>query len=355
MRVVRVGIIGQGRSGRNIHAEYLKTQKEKFEIVAVADLIKDRCERAEKEYGCKSFLNYKDMLADKSLNLDIVVNSSFSHMHAPISKEVMLSGHNVLSEKPFASSAEEIRELVSVSKTTGRLLAVFQQSRFAPEYINLLNVLRSGKLGPIKMIKIACNGFSRRYDWQTLQSYNAGGLLNTGPHPLDQALGLLGRDVMPNVLCKLDTVNTMGDADDFCKLILTYPGRPLIDLEVCSNMSYQGYHYQVYGTYGSMTSTAEGAKWKYYNPEELPECKLEKDPLPGPSYCKCALPEWHEEEWTPTKDDSQLFNVISHAFYCNLYDVIVNNAPLAIRPEEIEQQLAIIEECHRQNPLPKKF
>ena len=353
MRVLRVGIIGQGRSGRNIHAEYLKTQKEKFEIVAVSDLIKDRCERAEKEYGCKSYLNYKDMIADKSLNLDFVVNSSFSHLHAPITKEIMLSGLNVLSEKPFAHTADEVRDLVSTSKTTGRLLAVFQQSRFAPEYLNLISVLRSGKLGAIKMIKMELNGFSRRYDWQTLQSYNAGGLRNTGPHPLDQALGLIGRDIMPNVFCKMDNVLSQGDADDFCKLILTYPGRPIIDIEICNNQHYHGNHYKVYGTYGSMISDPDCAKWKYFKPEEAPAIKLEKEPLPGPSYCSEKL-EFHEEEWKPN-DNKEPFSVLSHAFYSNLYDVIVNNAPLAIRPEDIVQQFAVIEECQRQNPLPKKF
>ena len=126
-RILRVGIIGQGRSGRNIHAEYLKTATDKFKIVAVCDLLKDRCERAQKEYGCKTYQDYREMINDKSLKLDFVVNSTFSHLHAPISKDIMLAGLNVLSEKPFGKTADDIRELIGVSKRTGRLLAVFQQ------------------------------------------------------------------------------------------------------------------------------------------------------------------------------------------------------------------------------------
>ena len=41
MTQLRIGIIGQGRSGRNIHAEYLKTVPEKFKIVAVSDYLKE--------------------------------------------------------------------------------------------------------------------------------------------------------------------------------------------------------------------------------------------------------------------------------------------------------------------------
>lgn len=301
-RVLRLGIIGQGRSGRNIHAEYLKHVPEKFKIVAASDLLADRCERAAKEYGCATYQDYREMLQDKSLNLDLVVNASFSHMHAPITREIMLAGLNVLCEKPFARTSDEVKDLIGVSKQTGRLLAVFQQSRFAPYYRKVNDVLLSGVLGRIQMVKIAFNGFSRRYDWQTLQSYNAGGLFNTGPHPLDQALGFIGRDIMPNVWCKMDVVNSLGDADDFCKVILSYPGRPIIDMEVCSNTHFSPYLYQIYGKYGSLAGTMNKIEWKYYKPEEAPPIKLIREPLPGPSYCSDKL-EIHSEVWEVPEEE----------------------------------------------------
>ena len=211
MTQLRIGIIGQGRSGRNIHAEYLKTVPEKFKIVAVSDYLADRCQRARDEYGCEAYQDYREMINNKDLKLDLVVNSTFSDLHAPISKEIMEAGLNVLSEKimeaglnvlsekPFAQTADQVKELIGVSKRTGRLLAVFQQSRFAPYYRQIQKVILSGVLGDIKLVKVAFNGFARRYDWQTLQCHNAGGLYNTGPHPLDQVLGFIGRDIMPNV------------------------------------------------------------------------------------------------------------------------------------------------------------
>jgi len=354
MRVLRVGVIGQGRSGRNIHTEFLKNLKDKFEIVAVSDLLADRCERAAKEYGCKTYQDYREMINDKSLNLDFVVNSSFSHMHAPISKEIMLAGLNVLSEKPFGKTADDIKELISVSKRTGRFLAVFQQSRFAPYYRKVNEVILSGVLGDIRMVKIAFNNFARRYDWQTLQAFNAGGLYNTGPHPLDQALGFIGRDVMPNVWCKLDVVNCLGDAEDFSKIMLSYPGRPIIDLEVCSNTNFSPYVYHVYGTYGSLMGNMNHLDWKYYIPAEAPEVKLIREPLPGPSYCSDKLV-FHEDHWDVSDEDKDLFSSMAFRFYSNLYDAITSGAALAVTPEQVCQQIAVIEECHRQNPLPRKF
>ena len=354
MKRLRVGVIGQGRSGRDIHTEFLKKIPEKYEIAAVSDLLQDRCERAASEYGCPVFQDYREMLHKADLNLDFVLNSSFSHLHAPISKEIMEAGHHVLCEKPLAKTAEQVHELIATSKRSGKILAIYQQSRFAPYYRQVCDVIASGVLGQIRMVKVAFNGFSRRYDWQTLQSFNAGNLYNTGPHPMDQVLGLIGRDIMPNVWCKMDVVNALGDAEDFCKIILSYPGRPVIDLEICNNTNFNPYTYQVYGTYGSLAGTMNHLDWKYYIPSEAPALTLKKEPLPGPSYCKDSLV-FHDGSWDVPESDQDLFSSMSGRFYSNLYDVLTTGAPLAVTPEQVCQQIAVMEECHRQNPLPKLF
>jgi scyllo-inositol 2-dehydrogenase (NADP+) len=354
MRALRVGVIGQGRSGRNIHCEFLKQIPEKFQIAAVCDLLQDRCERAAQEYSCPVFQDYREMLNNKDLKLDFVLNASFSHMHVPITKEIMEAGFHVLCEKPLARTAEQVHDLIATSKRTGRILAIYQQSRFAPYYRQVCKVIASGVLGDIRMVKCAFNGFSRRYDWQTLQKYNAGNLFNTGPHPMDQVLGLIGRDIMPNVWCKMDVVNSVGDAEDFCKIILSYPGRPVIDLEICSNSNYNPYTYQVYGTYGSLMGNMNHIDWKYYIPAEAPEIKLQEEPLPGPSYCSDKLV-FHEESWDVPEEDKDLFNSMAGRFYQNLYDVLTTGAALVVTPEQVCQQIAVMEECHRQNPLPRKF
>jgi hypothetical protein len=44
---------------------------------------------------------------------------------------------------------------------------------------------------------------------------------------------------------------------------------------------------------------------------------------------------------------------MAQAFYGNLYDALTAGAPLAVPPSQVRQQIAVIEECHRQNPLPR--
>ena len=348
MKVLRVGIIGQGRSGRNIHAEYLAKVPEQFKVVAVADPLQDRCQRAEQEMGCDSYVDYRELLQRD--DLDFVVNATPSYLHVPISQEVLSAGFNVLCEKPLARYASEVDELIELSKSTGRLLAIYQQSRFAPYYQQVKKVIDSGVLGRVVMVKIAFNGFSRRYDWQTLQEYYGGSLLNTGPHPMDQALGLCGREGMPEVWCQMDRVNTCGDAEDHVKILLYGQGMPTIDLEISSCSGYSLYTYQVYGSQGGLSGNMSHIDWKYFKPEEAPEQQLIREPLPGPSYCKDELT-WYEESWDVPKEQSDLFNSMAAQFYRNLHDAISNGAPLVVTPEHVRQQIAVIEECHRQNPL----
>jgi len=351
MKPLRVGIIGQGRSGRNIHAEFLKTIPDKFTIACVADPLEDRCERARREYGCEAYTDYRRML--ERTDLDLVVNATPSHLHVPITKEFLEAGFNVLCEKPLARYVSEVDELIETSRRKGVLLAIYQQSRFAPYYRKVCEVIESGVLGRIVMASIRFNGFARRYDWQTLREFYGGNLLNTGPHPLDQALGIIGRDVTPEVWCRMDRVNTYGDAEDFCKVLLSHPGRTIIDLEICSNDAYPDYTYKLYGQYGGLSGTMTHMKWKYYKPEEAPEKHLIREPLPGPSYCSDNLT-WHEFEWTVPEEQKDLFNTMAAAFYENLYKALTEGAPLEVTPEHVRQQIAVIEECHRQNPLPPR-
>jgi hypothetical protein len=44
---------------------------------------------------------------------------------------------------------------------------------------------------------------------------------------------------------------------------------------------------------------------------------------------------------------------MSKAFYDHIYKVLTEGAPLVMTPEQVIPQIAVMEECHRQNPLKK--
>ena len=352
MKPLRIAIIGQGRSGRDIHCAALKNMTDKYELAYIVERRPDRRERAAREFGCEVAADYKELFG--RTDIDLVVNASFSQMHAPITQDLLAHGFNVVCEKPFARTAADVDTLIAAEKASGKRLFVFQQSRFAPYFEKVKDIIASGVLGRIVQIGIHFNGFARRWDWQCVQNFMAGSLYNTGPHPLDQALRLLDVKGMPNVLCKMDSVNTYGDAEDYVKLILTAPDKPLIDLEISSCDGYPDCIYKIHAENGSLKGGANLLKWKYFKPTEAPKQKLLLAPLckedGTPAYCSESL-QWYEEEWRP--ESEKLFDVITTAYYTKLYDTLTNDEDFPITLQQVRQQIAVIEECHRQNPLPR--
>lgn len=349
---IRVGIIGQGRSGYRNHALILSAMKEQYEIKAVSDPQEAYRDRAVSQFGCDAYADYRDML--KRGELDLIVNAAPSHLHVPLSLEALEAGLHVLCEKPLARKVEEVDRLIAAADKAGKCLATFQQSRLAPAFQKIMDIVQSGVLGRIVHVRIAYNNFARRWDWQTLQANNGGSLLNTGPHPLDQALRLFGSEEMPDIFCKLDRVNTFGDADDYVKLLLKKEGHPLIDLEISSCDAYPQDTYHIHAEYGGISGDYRSLKWKYYDREQAPEQVLTRQPMMDangePAHCKETLV-WKEEGWEISDEEKK--RPLQRVFYELLYDTLVNGAPLVVTPRHIKQQIAVIEECHRQNPLPR--
>ena len=359
MKQYKVAIIGQGRSGRDIHGAFFKSAScaDRFQIVAVADKLADRRERAVKEYGCKVFDDYTEFFAIKD-EIDFVVNSTPSHLHYPVTKDLLEHGFNVICEKPAARHPSEVVDLIETAKNNNVLYNVFQQSRFTPYFMKIKEIIASGVLGRIVEIDVQFNGFARRWDWQTLQMFNGGSLLNTGPHPVDQALNLLNYDLdkTPQVFCKMDRLNTFGDAEDYCKLILTAPDRPLIDVTISSCDAYPLFTYKINAEKGGLKASTTDIAWKYYKSEETAEQHLIKEPLckpdGTPAYCgeKLTL---HEESWNVK--DGGAFDFAVDKYYTMIYDYLTDGLEMAVNPNQVRQQIAVMEECHRQNPLSKLF
>lgn len=356
---VRTGIIGLGRSGRDIHGIYL-CKDDRFRIVAVVDAIEGRRQRAVQEYGCEAYSTHTELL--RRGDLDLVINASFSHQHMVITREILQAGCHVVCEKPLARNVAMVDGMIAAAKKAGKVFAVFQQSRYAPYFQQVRKVIESGVLGRIVQINIAFSGHSRRWDWQTLQEMHGGHMMNTGPHPLDQALTLFG-DGMPDVRCWMDRSddNFTGDAENHVKVVFRGKGKPIIEVEVSSFCAYPGPTIQVYGTRGGMKAFGNNtAEWRYFDPKTVPPLTLIREPLAQadgtPSYCVESL-EWKTCKWPEEVSETSGGYVaaspaasMTGEFYSMLHRTLTTGAPLEITPEQVRRQIAVMEECRRQNP-----
>ena len=353
-KILNVAIIGQGRSGRNIHGSFFLREEAKthFRVVAVAEVDPQRRQRAKEAFGCDVYEDYRALL-DRE-DIDLVVNATPSYLHYPITMALLKHKKNVLVEKPFSKYAMECEEMIRTARENGVMLAVFQQSRFAPHYVRTKELIDSGVLGSIKQIHLSYSGYARRWDWQCAQKCYGGALLNTGPHPMDMAVDLLSLDTMPQVFSVLQQVNIAGDAEDYARVILTAPGKPLVDVEINPADKYSNYKIKVCGDRGTLCATDNQIKWQYFEDTPLPELVLKpltKADGVTPSYCTDTI-QWHEfcEELGGTA-----FDVGTAGLYADVYAHLVHGKPLKVRLEQVLQQIRIIELAHAQNPLPVRY
>ena len=356
MEKLNLAIIGQGRSGRDIHGKFLiSPANDIFNVKYVVERDANRRKKSKERYaGCEVLDDYK-LLFDKQV--DLVVNASFSDEHHAVTKDLLVHSKNVLCEKPFARTVKECQDLIDTAKEKGVLLAVFQQTFFAPFVGFAYNLIKSGKLGDIKQINVRYNNFARRWDWQTLLKKVAGSAYNTGPHPIGIALGLLDFDKQTELIySKLDTALTSGDGEDYAKFLITAPNKPLIDVEMHSIDAYTDYNVKIMGSKGCFKCNTGSYKYKYIVDGENPERPVIEDFLQdangNPIYCSEKL-NVHEEEGT---FDGDAFGTGTCKLYKDIYNVLTGKKKtLYVTPEMARDIIGIIEKAHIDNPLPIKF
>jgi predicted dehydrogenase len=145
---VQVGIIGLGNNGYGQHVRGLLALPDKAEIVAVCDIYAPRVDRALSAVpGAKHYHDYQELITDP--NVEAVVISTPDHWHAKMAIDAMRAGKHVDVEKPMALTLEEAKEMVRVSKETGRVLAVDSEHMAHPLWKPARMAVDGGVLGKL--------------------------------------------------------------------------------------------------------------------------------------------------------------------------------------------------------------
>ena len=337
---IKVGISGLGRSGWGLHVAALGRVQGLFEITAVFDPDPVRQQEARAQLGCRAYGSYAELLADSDIELMVVASPSPHHADDTIA--ALEAGKHVLVEKPMATTLADIDRMIEAAEKNGRLLTVNQNYRYAADFLKIKEVVASGVLGDLLLIRLAQHQFRRRWDWQTLTEFGGGILNNHGAHYVDWALSLID-DPEPEVLAHLvDTPLYAGDADSHAKVILRPKTGPLVDIELTHACAFPQQTAVIMGTQGTLSSTREEVRWKYYKPDEVPPLVLDRQPTPDRSYNAENLPMW-EESYRPVLD---MRGEIAQ-LYRDLYQTIRHAAPLAITPQSVRRLMAVLAACRK--------
>ena len=129
--MLKAGVVGCGHLGK-IHTKLL-FQSENYKLIGVYDINAELSNEIAKEYGCKAYTGFEEMLNDIEV-LDIVTPTPF---HFNYAKKAIDKGIHLFIEKPVCSNTEESTELLRLSESNNIKIQVGHVERFNPAYITV--------------------------------------------------------------------------------------------------------------------------------------------------------------------------------------------------------------------------
>jgi predicted dehydrogenase len=135
------------------------------EVVGVCDAYRGRVQRAIARTGgrAKDYGTYKSLLADPGI--DAVIISTPDHWHRLQTVESLAAGKDVYLEKPMTLTIEDGPEMIAAAAKSKRILQVGSQGMSSKTQETARDMIRSGKLGQVTMIRATYNRNTRSGAW----------------------------------------------------------------------------------------------------------------------------------------------------------------------------------------------
>ena len=144
-RELRVGLVGYRGRGRGLALSWQGVEGAKF--VALADDNLEHIADAKKTLGdIETYDTHKAML--DNANLDILTVATRAVFRPPIIRDAAASGiGGIYAEKPIANSLAEADAMIEQCKTSGTVLTIGHQRRWAAPILKIRDAIRDGAIG----------------------------------------------------------------------------------------------------------------------------------------------------------------------------------------------------------------
>ena len=274
---IRVAIIGYGGSGKISHAAIVQENSD-FQLKAVSDISAERREAAQTELGCVVFESHQPILENAS-NYDLVSIVTRSDTHCPIAMECLEAGLHVVVTKPWALNETEARRMIDAQEASGKRLFPWVPMLWSPEFMKIREIIESGAVGKVFLVRRYINQFWRRHDWQTESKFGGGYLLNWGMHIVQPIMDLVPCPVV-RVYGQLQQTINPGDADDNFMAAIEFENgcRGVAEF----TQAVEGLpSFMVQGDRGTLVSNGEMIKLLETDPESDLPAKITRFPIEG--------------------------------------------------------------------------
>lgn len=218
MKKLNTAIVGFGLSGSTFHAPLI-THSNCFHLKYINST---QAEKVQKTYPTVSVVSDFDELC-KIKELDLIIITAPNKEHYSLAKKALLSGKNVVVDKPFVISFSQGEELINIAKKQNLLLSVFHNRRWDNGFLTLQKCIHEKKLQNITLYESYFDRFRpivNKQKWKEQEQEGSGILYDLGSHLIDQVLFTLGMPI--EIFADLQMQRTNASTLDYFHLILQY-------------------------------------------------------------------------------------------------------------------------------------
>jgi predicted dehydrogenase len=332
--MIDVGLIGFGLAGRAFHAQVIRATPG---LRLAAILQRHGGEAAQKYPDLRVVRSVEELLDIRDIRLIVIATPN--ETHAPIARQCLEAGRDVVVDKPFATTLEEAAELVELARKCGRLITVYQNRRYDGDFQLIRQLVSDGALG--RIIRFETNYDRFRPDlkpgaWREGVGPGSGIFFDIAPHLIDHALVLFGLPEAVTADIRLE--RTVAVVDDSFDVMLHYLADMRAVLRSTMLAVSQRPRFVLHGTRGAFFKQT-------FDPQEI---NLRRGLIPenGP---------WGgepREDWgvlTTIENDVVIKRSVPSStgdyrdYYANVRDAILGRAALAVTPQYALDVMRVLE------------
>jgi predicted dehydrogenase len=137
--------------------------------------------------------SYEALLADPEI--DVIYNPLPNHLHAEWTIKAVEAGKHVLCEKPLALNVDEVDAMQAAAHKHGRVVMEAFMYRHHPQTLKVQEIVKSGSLGTLKLIRGAFSFLlTREKDVRLDPAMGGGSIWDIGCYPISYTRSVLGEN-----------------------------------------------------------------------------------------------------------------------------------------------------------------
>jgi len=330
MAGINAAVVGYGYAGRSFHS-YLIGLADGLNLYAISTRDPERRAAAERERKVKTYADIDDLLKDD--NVDLVVIATPHDTHAELAIKSMNAGKHVVVDKAMCMNTAEADAMIEASKKNNVILSIFQNRRWDGCYLTVKKAIEDKILGEVFMIQAAILGYGKPRGWRGIKSQVGGQIYDWGAHLVDQALRLVPSRV-DTVFC--DTQHRKWDIDieSHLNCIIRFQNGVSYTIELSNICRFPKPRWFVLGDLGTLVKTG-------LDPQE-------------PAMVRGEIEKAVEDPANRAKIKTEVNGEVKEfvletipgnwkAYYQNISDVLNKGAELAVKPEEVRENMRLID------------